>query len=163
MSTVYKPNWDRATIKEFKFIDGYDVPYGIDRNGKYGELMPDGLVASDSHFERLDDIEGVGRLSNNDCTASFKYCDCYYGFSDNYYDFVEYNHLKPGKYKFYQHDGNCKFRRCSNPCINPSALRKYDREYLDAVYLSRYAQYMEQNSKRRIDENSVTKDSGDSV
>ena len=160
---MYKPNWDRAKIKEFKFINGYDVPFGTDRNGKYGELMPDGLVASDSHFERLDDIEGIGRLSNNDCTASFKFGDCYYGFNDNYYDFASYNHLEPGKYKFFTHDGTCPFRRCSNPCIINSPLAKYDREFNNAVYLSRYAYYMEQNAKRRKDESSLSKDNGDSV
>lgn len=105
MSQVYKDNWDRCIGVKIEFIDGDYVPYGEDRNGNYGEIKPDGLVKY-SHFERLNEMEGIGRLDEEDSTASLKFGDCYYGFNDLYYQFVEYFNLKPGKYQFYPHTGN---------------------------------------------------------
>ena len=49
----YKPNWDLCkNIKLKPAEDGDLVPFGIDKNGIYDELMPDGLSKEESIYER---------------------------------------------------------------------------------------------------------------
>ena len=83
MSLVYKPNWDNAKEIGVKIDGAYDIVWGIDRNGIKGEMMPDGLVKN-SHFIRINEMYGIGRLNEEPKYKSFKFYDAYYVFSHYY-------------------------------------------------------------------------------
>ena len=158
MSEVYKANWDRVRDVKFKKVDSYDVPYGRDKYGRYGELMPDGYIYEYSHFDRLDDFEGIGRLYANDDKASFMYGDCYYGFGENYYEYCKRNGLKPGKFVFYPHPGTENYRTetlNAHGGVNP--IKKYDEQVNFMNLASNVGYFYEQKSKgiNKDNENSI--------
>ena len=156
MSTVYKPNWDLVKDIKVELERGYYVPYGRDRNGKYGELMPDGLVFG-SHFYRVDEHEGIPKLDYPGSRRSIKFGDCYYIFNDRYYKYTENNRLPTGPYYF--HRGNEPYGEIDT--VNNPTILDIEDEIMKQNKLSvKYLSILNSISNDSIskDKNNVLKD-----